>query len=181
MSSSITPVFRYDNNLIKRIRNVYCWSEVCCDKLCVHKTTFRSLERSDYQCLQGDLTCQVRKFPFHQQTISFFLKYDPGIYNFEETQKSHKDVFGDVTLRTRSKKKCVYLSANKILSLDDCKKAKLALMCSIFQLRNKNRQKFLDGTHCLARNMSRDYEKRPSPCLKKFIFQSRSSIHEPVP
>ena len=74
MCSSISPVFWYDNNFIKRIRNLYCSSEVCCDKLCVHKTTFRSPKGSDYQCLQGDPTCQARQFPFQKQTISFFLK-----------------------------------------------------------------------------------------------------------
>ena len=39
-----------------------------------------------------------------------------------------------------------------------------------------------DGTHCFARNMSRDYEKeKPSPFSKKFLRQSYPSTSEPEP
>ena len=37
-----------------------------------------------------------------------------------------------------------------------------------------------DGSHCLARKTSRDYE-RPSPFLKKFLRQSQPSTSEPEP
>ena len=39
-----------------------------------------------------------------------------------------------------------------------------------------------DGTHCVARKMSCDYEKeKPSPFLKKFLRQSQPGKSEPAP
>ena len=38
-----------------------------------------------------------------------------------------------------------------------------------------------DGTHCFARKTSRDYEKKPSPFLKKFLRQSQPSTSELEP
>ena len=40
--------------------------------------------------------CQVRNIPLEGQTDSFFLSFDQGLYNFEESPKSIQDVSGDV-------------------------------------------------------------------------------------
>ena len=75
---------------------MYCPITKCPGKLCMHKKTFQSLGRSDYQCPQCASVCQVRNIPFECQTNSFFLSLDQGVYIFEETQKSIQDVIGYV-------------------------------------------------------------------------------------
>ena len=62
----------------------------------MHKKTFQSLGRSDYQCPQCASVCQVRNIPFEEQINSFFLSLSPGVYIFEERPKSVQDVIGDV-------------------------------------------------------------------------------------
>ena len=68
----------------------------CLVKLCLHKKSFQSLGRSDYQCPQCASVCQVRNIPFEDQTNSFFLSFGPGVYILEESPKSVQDVIGDV-------------------------------------------------------------------------------------
>ena len=60
------------------------------------KKTFQSLGRGDYQCPQYGSVCQLRNFPFEDQTNSFFLSLGQGVYNFEESLKTIQDVIGDV-------------------------------------------------------------------------------------
>ena len=101
MCSALTPDCGYDNSAIILIGNVYCshWERAitkCLGKLCLHKKTFQSLGRSDYQCPQCASVCQVRNIPFEDQTISFFLSLSQGVYIFEENPKSILDVNGDV-------------------------------------------------------------------------------------
>ena len=86
----------YDTSAIIFIRDVYCPNTKCLGKLCLHKKTFQSLGRSNYQCPQCRSLCQVRNFPFEDQTNSFFLALGQGVYIFEERPKSVQDVFGDV-------------------------------------------------------------------------------------
>ena len=38
---------------------------------------------------------QVRKFRFGEQKNSYFLAFDGGVYNFEESPQSIQDFFGD--------------------------------------------------------------------------------------
>ena len=40
--------------------------------------------------------CQVRNFPFEDQTNSFFLSFGAGFYIFDECAKTIQDVIGDV-------------------------------------------------------------------------------------
>ena len=40
--------------------------------------------------------CQLRNFPFEDQTNSFFLSFGPEVYIFEENPKSIQDIIGDV-------------------------------------------------------------------------------------
>ena len=67
----------------------------CSGRLCLHKKTFQSLGRSDYQCPQCASVCQVRNIPFEDQRKSFFLSLGQGVYIFEENSKSVQDVIGD--------------------------------------------------------------------------------------
>ena len=69
---------------------------MCLSKLCLHKKTFQSLGRSDYQCPQCASVCQVRNIPFESQTNYFFLSLGQGVHSFEENPKSIQDVIGDV-------------------------------------------------------------------------------------
>ena len=86
----------YDNSAIIIIGDVYCPNTKCLGKLCLHKKTFQSLGRSDYQCPQCESVCQVRNIPFEDQTNSFFLSLGAGVYVFEERPKSVQEVIGDV-------------------------------------------------------------------------------------
>ena len=86
----------YDNSTIILIGDVYCPNTKCLGKLCLHKETFHSLGRSDYQCPQCASVCQVRNIPFEDQTNSFFLSPGQGVYILEKNPKSIQDVIGDV-------------------------------------------------------------------------------------
>ena len=86
----------YDNSVIIIIGNVYCPNTKCLGKLCLHKKTFQSLGRSDYQCPQCASVCQVRNIPFEDETNSFFLSFGAGVYIFEESAETIQDVIGDV-------------------------------------------------------------------------------------
>ena len=85
-----------DKSTIILIGDVYCPNTKCLGKLCLHKKTFQSLGRSDYQCPQCGSVCQVRNIPFEYQTNSFFLSLGAGVYIFKENPKSVQDVIGDV-------------------------------------------------------------------------------------
>ena len=86
----------YNNSVIIIIGDVYCPNTKCFGKLCLHKKTFQSLGRGDYQCPQCGSVCQVRNFPFEDQTKSVFLSFGAGVYIFEESAKTIQDVIGDV-------------------------------------------------------------------------------------
>ena len=86
----------HDNSAIIIIGDVYCPNTNCLGKLCLHKKTFQSLGRSDYQCLQCASVCQVCNIPFEDQTNSFFLSFGAGVYIFEESVKTIQDFIGDV-------------------------------------------------------------------------------------
>ena len=96
MCSAFTPDCWYDNSTITLIGDVYCPNTKCLGELCLHKKTFESLGRSNYQCPQCGSVCQVRNIPFEEQTNSFFLSLGPGVYIFEDSPKSIQDVIGDV-------------------------------------------------------------------------------------
>ena len=99
MWSAFTPDCGYDNSTIILIGDVYCPKTKCSGKLCLHKKTFQSLSRSDYQCPQGASVCQVRIIFFEDQTKSFSISFGQGVYIFEESPKSIQDVIGDVYCR----------------------------------------------------------------------------------
>ena len=86
----------YDSSVLILIGDVYCPNTKCLGKLCLHKKTFQSLGRSDYQCPQCGSVCQLRNILFEEQRNSFFLSPGQGVYIFEENPKSIQDVIGDV-------------------------------------------------------------------------------------
>ena len=96
MCSAFSPDCGHDISTTVLIGVVYCPNAKCLGKLCVHKKTFQSLGRSDYQCPQCASVCQVRNILFEDQTNSVFLSFVPGAYIFEENRKSFPDVIGDV-------------------------------------------------------------------------------------
>ena len=96
MCSAFSPDCGYNNSTIILIGDVYCPNTKCSGRLCLHKKTFQSLGRGDYQCPQGGSVCQVRNIPFEDKKKSFFLSLGQGVYIFEENLKSVQDVTGDV-------------------------------------------------------------------------------------
>ena len=96
MCSAFTPDFGYDNSTIILIGDVSCPNTKCSGRLCLHKKTFQSHGRSDYQCPQCGSVCQVRNIPFEDQTNSFFLSLGQGVYIFEESPKSAQEVVAGV-------------------------------------------------------------------------------------
>ena len=96
MCSASTPDCVYENSTIILIGDVYCPNTKCLGKICLHRKTFQSLGRSDYQCPQCASVCQVRNITFEDQRSSFFLLLGQRVYIFEESPKSVQDVIGDV-------------------------------------------------------------------------------------
>ena len=96
MCSAFIPDCGYENSTANLIGDVYCPNTECSGELCLHKKTFQSFGRSDYQCPQCASACQVHNSPFEDQTNSFFLPFGRGVYFFEERPKSIQDVIGDV-------------------------------------------------------------------------------------
>ena len=86
----------YDNSTIILIGDVYCPNTKCSGRICLHKKTFQSLDRSVYLCPQCGSVCQVRNIPFEEQINSFLLSFGQGVYIFEERAKSIQEVIGDV-------------------------------------------------------------------------------------
>ena len=96
-----------------------------------------------------------------------------------------RETIGDVFCPTCRNEKCAYISAKKTTSFYDCKKCKAC--CNVLNISFKDQKPSImlfggDGTHCLARKRSRDYEKeKPCPFLKKFLRHSQLSTSEPEP
>ena len=118
----------YDNSTIILIGDVYCPNAKCLGKICLHKKTFQSLGRSDYQCPQCASVSQVRNIPFEDQINSFFLSLGQGVYIFEERAKSGREVIGDVYCPAKSclnREKCQSLGGyvttpRSIYGCDNC-------------------------------------------------------------
>ena len=97
-----------------------------------------------------------------------------------------QESIGFVYCPTCGIEKCVYISTNKTISFYDCKKCETCYHVLKIPLLRDQKPTIMffgvDGTHCLARRKSRDYEKqKPSPFLKKFFRQSQPSTFELEP
>ena len=96
-----------------------------------------------------------------------------------------RETIGDVYCPTCINEKCVYISTNETTSFYDCKKCKAC--CNVLNILFRDQKPTImsiggDGTHSLARNTSRNYEKgKPSPFSKNFLRQSQPSTSELVP
>ena len=90
MCSEFTPDCGYNNCTIILIGDVYCPNTKCSGRLCLHKKTFQSLGRSDYQCPQCGSVCQVRNIPFEDQEIPFSNRLVKGFTFLKRTQNQFK-------------------------------------------------------------------------------------------
>ena len=90
MCSALTPDCGYDNSTTILIGDVYCPNTKCLDKLYLHKKTFQSLGRSDYQCPKCGSVCQVRNIPFEEQTNSFSCRLVKGCTFLKRVQNQFK-------------------------------------------------------------------------------------------
>ena len=96
MCSAFTPDCGYDNSPIIFIGDVSYPNTKCSGRVCLHKKTFQSLSRSNFQCPQCASVFQVRNIPFEDQRNSFFMSFGQVVYIFEEFPKSVQDDIGDV-------------------------------------------------------------------------------------
>ena len=96
MCRAFFPDRGFENSTINFIRDVFCSIIECSGKLCLHKNTFQSVGRSDYQCRQCAFVCQIRNDLFEDQTNSFFLSFGQEVYIFKKSPLSIQDVIGDV-------------------------------------------------------------------------------------
>ena len=90
MCGALTPGCGYDNSTFILIGYVHCPITKCSGKLCLHKKTFQSLDRSYYQGPKCASVCQVRNFPPEDQINSFFLSFGQGVYILEENPNQFK-------------------------------------------------------------------------------------------
>ena len=86
LCGALTPEYGYDNSSIILIGDACCPNTKCSCTLCLHKRTFQSLSRNDYQCVQCACVCQVRNIPFEDQTKSFFFSLARGVYILKGVQ-----------------------------------------------------------------------------------------------
>ena len=92
MCSAFTPDCGYENSTNILIGYVYCPNTKCSGRLCLHKKTFQSFGRSDYQCPQCASVCQVRNISFEDQRNSFFVAW-PRVHILKRTQNQFKMLF----------------------------------------------------------------------------------------
>ena len=90
MCSAFNPDCGYDNSTIILFVDVYCPNTKCSGKLWVHKKTFQSLGRSDYQCPQCASVCQVCNISFEDQTNSFSCRLAKGFTFLKRVQNQFK-------------------------------------------------------------------------------------------
>ena len=85
-----TPDCGFDNSTIILTGDVYCPNTKCLGKLRMHKKSFQSLGRSDYQCPQCGSVCQVGNSPFEEQTTPFSCRLVKGCTFLKRDQNQFK-------------------------------------------------------------------------------------------
>ena len=90
MCSAFTPDCGYDNSTIILIGFVYCPITKCLGKLCLHKKTFQSHGRSNYQCPQCASVWQVRNIPLKIKQILFSCRLVRGFTFLKRIQNQFK-------------------------------------------------------------------------------------------
>ena len=96
MCGAFTADCEYDTNTIILLRDVFCPKTKCSGKLCLYKNTFQSPGGNDFRCPQCASVYQVRNNRFEDQTQSFSLPFRQGVFVFEESSKSIRDVIEDL-------------------------------------------------------------------------------------
>ena len=116
MCSAFPPDYGYDNSTIILIGDVYGPNTKCLGKVCLHKKTFQSRSRNDYQCPQCASVCQVRNIRFEEQTNSFFLSFGQGFTFLKRVRSQFKMllemsvVLRQVLFQQRDMRICWWLS-----------------------------------------------------------------------
>ena len=90
MCSAFTLDCGYDKSTIIVNGDVYCPNTKCSGKFCLHKKTFQSLGRDDYQCPQCPSVCQVRNIHFEDQQIPFSGRLVKGSTFVKRVQSQFK-------------------------------------------------------------------------------------------
>ena len=80
MCSALTPDCGYENSTNILIGDVCCPNTKCSGKFCLHKNTFQSLGRSEYQCPQSTSVCQVRNILLNNKQIPFFVVWSGYVH-----------------------------------------------------------------------------------------------------
>ena len=95
MYSAFNPDCGFDNSTIILIGDMYWPNTKCLNKHCLHKKTFESLGKSNYQCPQCRSVCQVLNILLKIKQIPLLVAWS-RVYIFEASPKSFQDVIGDV-------------------------------------------------------------------------------------
>ena len=90
MCNATTPHCGYNDSSNILIGELYCPNTECSGKFCLHKKTFQSLGRSDYQCLQCTSVCQVRNISFERQKRFFFVVWSKNLHFWKESKVSSR-------------------------------------------------------------------------------------------
>ena len=101
---------------------------MCSEILCVQEKTLHyfTIDRTEYQCPQCESMCQVLNISFEEQTNSFFLKFDQGMYVFKGTKKSIQMLL-EMCIVQNVQTKSVFTEV--VVFTTTVKSAKLALLC----------------------------------------------------
>ena len=118
--------------------------------------------------------------------LLLYVPFQSTKYRKKELCEDNKvqETNGDVFCPTFRNQKSVYVSTKKTTSFYDYKKCKACCHVLNFPFKDQKPTIILfggDGTHCFARKTSRDYEKKASRFLKKFLRQSQPSTPKTEP
>ena len=164
MCNVLNPDFRNNMCTFNFIGNVHCPDKAYSWKICDRKKSFQCLNRSACWYPQGIFLCQGIKILFRDQANSFPLMCNPGVYIFEEMQKSIPENIRDVFCP-----EVFLISSPETSNSCDCTTCKDC--CYVLNLPFKEQKsilEFLEEVVCFAfsKKTSCDYEKR-SDCYTK--------------
>ena len=87
MCRGLKPDYGYDKSAIILIGDVYCPNTRCSRKFCLHKKTFESLDKSDYQCPHCASAFQVRNILFlGSKEFLFLVIWSRGLHLWRDSK-----------------------------------------------------------------------------------------------
>ena len=86
MCSAVTPDCGYDNGTNTLIGEVFCPNTKRSGKFCVHKKTFQSPSRDDYQCPQCASVCKCAVFLLKMKQVPFSCRSARGSHFRKESK-----------------------------------------------------------------------------------------------